>query len=73
MRIQECKLARSLRQFGVETYEKLPDVLNSPDKIKSSKGNHFEFYKTINGERYVAVVKILEHVKELYMQSFRRD
>lgn len=67
------QIANRYGQFGVETYEKLPDVLNSPDEIKSSKGNHFEFYKTINGERYVAVVKILEHVKELYMQSFRRD
>lgn len=67
------QIANRYGQFGVETYEKLPDVLNSPDEIKSSKGNHFEFYKTINGERYMAVVKILEHVKELYMQSFRRD
>ena len=67
------QIANRYGQFGVDTYEKLPDVLNSPDEIKSSKGNHFEFYKTINGERYVAVVKILEHVKELYMQSFRRD
>lgn len=67
------QIANRYGQFGVDTYDKLPDVLNAPDEIKSSKGNHFEFYKTINGERYVAVVKILEHVKEIYMQSFRRD
>lgn len=60
-------------QFGAEAYEKLPDVLHTPDEIKSSKGNHFEFYKTFNGEKYVAVIKILDKTKEIYMQSFRRD
>ena len=60
-------------QFDVRTYEKLPDVLNTPDEINVSKGNHFEFYKTINGEQYMAVIKVLEDVQEIYMQSFRRD
>lgn len=67
------QIAHRYGQFDVQAYEKLPDVLHAPDEIKAGKGNHFEFYKTINGKRYVAVIKILEKVKEIYMQSFRRD
>ena len=67
------QIAHRYGQFGVEAYDKLPDVLNMPDKIEMSKNNHFEFYKTIDGEKYVAVIKVLEKVQEIYMQSFRRD
>lgn len=60
-------------QFGVDAYDVLPDVINAPDEIKPSADNHFEFYKVIDGKQYMAVIKVLERVKEIYMQSFRRD
>lgn len=60
-------------QFGIEAYEQLPDVLFTPDEIKSSKDKHFEFYKTIDGKKYMVVIKVLDKSKEIYLQSFRRD
>jgi hypothetical protein len=60
-------------QFGIEAYDQLPDVLFTPDEIKSSKDKHFEFYKTIDGKKYMAVIKVLDKSKEIYLQSFRRD
>lgn len=67
------QIANRAGQFSVEAYAMLPDILYLPDEIKESKGSHFELYKTIDGKRYVAVIKVLENAKEIYMQSFRRD
>ncbi|NBH76196.1 phage minor head protein [Rodentibacter pneumotropicus] len=66
------QIAHREGQFGVDEYVILPEILFSPEKIKSKKGAHFEFYKTINGTGYVAVIKVLEKTKEIYMQSFRK-
>lgn len=67
------QIAHRSGQFSIEAYDVLPDILYSPDEIKESKGNHFEFYKTIKGKRYIVVIKVLEKAQEIYMQSFRRD
>lgn len=67
------QIAHREGQFGVDEYNLLPEILYSPEEIKSKKGKHFELYKTINGRRYMAVIKVLEEFKEIYMQSFRMD
>lgn len=67
------QIAHHSGQFPVSDYGLLPEVLFSPDDIKPSKDNRITFSKTINGKRYVAVLKILENTKEIFMLSFRRD
>lgn len=67
------QIAHREGQFGVDEYNLLPEILYSPEEIKSKKGKHFELHKTINGRRYMAVIKVLEEFKEIYMQSFRMD
>ncbi|ARU67347.1 phage head morphogenesis protein [Histophilus somni] len=67
------QIAHREGQFGIETYNVLPEILRFPDEVKSKKDKHFEFYKTINGRRYLVVIKVLEEAKEIYMQSFRMD
>lgn len=67
------QIAHREGQFGVDEYVVLPEILRSPEEIKSKKDKHFEFYKTINGQRYMVVIKILEKLREIYMQSFRMD
>lgn len=68
------QIAHHASQFPVEVYELLPDVLFAPDRLKKpNKASHFELYKVIDGKEYMAVIKILEQIEEIYLQSFRRN
>lgn len=63
--------SREGQHFGVAEYALLPDVINSPERIMQDNNTVYQFYKEIDGKRYVAVLKVLKKTNEIFMQSFR--
>lgn len=62
---------RDSQHFTAEEYGLLPDILYRPDKIVEDKDLHYRLYKEIDGKKWVAVIKVLNREKELFMQSMR--
>nr|DAS44171.1 MAG TPA: minor capsid component [Caudoviricetes sp.] len=62
--------SRDGQDFGIDEYEALPDIINSPDKIVGDELG-YQFYKDINGKKLLAVLKVLSKEPEIFVQSFR--
>ncbi|MCK3654905.1 phage head morphogenesis protein [Pasteurellaceae bacterium Macca] len=56
--------------FTTDDYKILPDLLYQPEMITFTRDKHFQFFKLVNQQKYVAIVKVLD--REIFIQSFRK-
>ena len=60
---------RQGQDFDFDDYARLPEVLYHPDKIEQDGKNTFRFYKEVDSRKLVAVIKVLNESKEIYLTS----
>lgn len=59
--------SRLNQDFGLDEYATLPDVLNAPEYVFEDKNNSYVIVK----DGRLAVIKVLVHVGEIFLQSVR--
>ncbi|AAP95460.1 phage head morphogenesis protein [[Haemophilus] ducreyi] len=62
--------SRDGQEFGISEYAKLPDVLRDAEHILQTNRT-YEFYKQIDGNHYLVIIKVLQAENEIFVQSFR--
>ena len=62
--------SRAGQSFGIEYYQRLPNLIDEPDRIFKD-GRNFTITKQYGDEMLLAVIKLIEGGGELFLQSYR--